>query len=73
MDFSGSRVAVKRDMKNLGEVDFNDRAGSIIIYNGDWQFCIDADYGGMCVTNGPGRYGRLGYMNNVITSMRRVR
>jgi hypothetical protein len=27
----------------------------------------------MCVVNGPGRYGRLGYMNNVITSIRRVR
>jgi hypothetical protein len=72
-DFVGSRVGIKRDMKNLAEVDFNDRAGSIIIYNGEWRFCVDAEYRGMCVVNGPGRYGRLGYMNNVITSIRRVR
>jgi hypothetical protein len=72
-DFSGSRVGIKRDMPNLDEVDFNDRAGSIIIYSGNWRFCVDANYGGMCVDNGPGRYGRLGYMNNVITSIRRLR
>ncbi|MES2127144.1 MAG: beta/gamma crystallin-related protein [Pseudomonadota bacterium] len=72
-DFRGARIPLKRDVRTLSEFDFNDRAGSIIVHNGQWEFCVHADFGGQCVTYGPGRYGRLGSMNNGISSLRRVR
>ncbi len=72
-DFSGGRISLRRDVRTLTELDFNDRAGSIIVHYGSWEFCTHADFGGPCVTYGPGRYGSLGSMNNQISSLRRVR
>ncbi len=71
-DFRGARLPVRRDVRTLAEFDFNDRAGSIIVHNGKWEFCKHADFGGQCVMYGPGRYASLGGMNNGISSLRRV-
>ena len=72
-DFGGERLSLRRDSSALTELDFNDRAGSIIVHAGQWEFCTNVEFGGQCVVYGPGRYGRLGAMNNAISSLRRVR
>jgi hypothetical protein len=71
--FEGPNVSLSGDVRSLGEVGFNDRAGSIVIYEGRWEFCEHGDFRGQCVVFGPGRYPFLEGMNNRISSMRRVR
>ena len=71
--FEGSQVGLSRDQRSLGDINFNDRIGSIVIQEGRWEFCEHADFRGQCVVYGPGRYAFLEQMNNRISSMRRVR
>jgi len=72
-DFSGEPLPLRRDAHDLVDFNFNDRAGSIVVNEGEWEFCMHADFGGRCVVYGPGRYPRLGGMDNQISSVRRVR
>lgn len=71
--FSGDRMPVRDEIRNLDQVNFNDRAGSLIVTAGTWEFCEHADFRGQCLTYGPGRYDRLGGLQFQISSMRRVR
>jgi hypothetical protein len=71
--FEGPAVGISGDLRSLNDVGFNDRAGSIVINEGRWEFCVDGDFRGQCVVYGPGRYPFLEGMNNRISSMRRVR
>jgi hypothetical protein len=71
--FEGSVINVSGDFRSLNDVGFNDRAGSIVINEGRWEFCEHGDFRGQCVVFGPGRYPFLEGMNNRISSMRRVR
>jgi len=71
--FEGPAVSVGGDLRSLNDVGFNDRAGSIVINEGRWEFCEHGDFRGQCVVFGPGRYPFLEGMNNRISSMRRVR
>jgi hypothetical protein len=71
--FEGQPVELSQDMRSLSDVGFNDRATSIIIREGRWEFCEHADFRGECIVLGPGRYDVLDRMNNRISSMRRVR
>lgn len=72
-DFRGERVRVRVSTENLEQLSFNDQAGSVIVYRGRWEFCQHADFGGQCLTYGPGRYDRLGSLSHQISSLRRVR
>jgi hypothetical protein len=71
-DFSGARLPLKRDVRSLTELDFNDRAGSVIVHTGQWEFCRHKDFGGQCLAVGPGRYAHLGALHNAISSLRRL-
>ncbi|UGQ47527.1 beta/gamma crystallin-related protein [Massilia endophytica] len=71
--FEGERVMLHNDLRTLRDAGFNDRAGSLVINEGQWEFCEHADYRGQCVVLGPGRYARLDELNNRISSLRRVR
>jgi hypothetical protein len=71
--FEGQEVGLSRDLRTLNDIGFNDRTGSLLIREGEWQFCEHADYRGQCIVLGPGRYAFLEQMNNRISSMRRVR
>lgn len=71
--FEGPEVAVASDVRSMNDIGFNDRAVSIIIREGRWEFCEHGDFRGQCVVYGPGRYPYLEGMNNRISSMRRVR
>lgn len=71
--FDGGRMIVREDLNSLRTVGFNDRAGSLIVYGGRWEFCQHRDFAGQCFTYGPGRYEHLGILQHGISSMRRVR
>jgi hypothetical protein len=71
--FEGAALGVSGDVRSLNEAGFNDRAVSIVINEGRWEFCEHGDFRGQCVVFGPGRYPFLEGMNNRISSMRRVR
>jgi hypothetical protein len=71
--FSGSEVELRDDIRKLDHVDFNDQAGSVIIREGSWQLCDDADFRGKCIVLSPGRYDNLRDMGDRISSVRRVR
>ncbi len=71
--FRGSRLAVNEDIPKLKRHGFNDRLDSIIVHWGQWEFCVDDNFRGQCVTYGPGRYERMGTMGSILSSMRRVR
>ena len=52
---------------------FNNRASSLRVEGGYWLFCSEANFGGDCLTFGPGDYATLpGSLNNRISSGRRI-
>jgi hypothetical protein len=70
--FSGRNFATSTAVDNLADVFFYDRASSIYIRRGNWQFCSDAFYFGQCQVLGPGVYRNLESMglSNRISSLR---
>lgn len=71
--FEGRRVSFQGEARSLRAVDFNDRASSMVIYEGQWQLCEHDNFGGQCAVYGPGRYDNLGPMNDKPSSLRRIR
>lgn len=72
-EFGGARLPLYRAVPHLAEFDFSERAGSIIVHTGQWEFCRVKEYGGQCLVVGPGRYAHLGSLHNAIISLRRLR
>jgi len=71
--FNGAEVELRDDIRKLDRLDFNDQAGSVVIREGNWQLCDDADFRGKCVVLSPGRYDNLRDMGDRVSSVRRVR
>jgi len=71
-DFGGRRLAVRSDMRNLGDRNFDGQAGSLTIWQGHWEACTEADYGGRCAVFAPGRYANLYGLNDKIASIHQV-
>ena len=69
----GEPLALDRNMDDLVRQNFNDRAGSIVVNEGQWEVCSDANFRGRCEVIGPGQYARLNALDNKISSLRRVR
>ena len=72
-DMRGEPLALDRNTDDLVRQNFNDRAGSIVVNEGQWEVCSDADFRGRCEVIGPGQYARLNALDNKISSLRRVR
>ena len=70
--FQGKRVVLKNDIPNFENIGFNDRASSIRVVHGTWEFCTDAFFRGNCRVLGPGEYPDLGGQDNRISSARLV-
>lgn len=72
-DFQGRPLNVVIDLRQLGTLNFNDRASSVVIEKGAWTLCTEEDFKGSCVTLEPGRYGSLQELGleDAITSVRR--
>lgn len=71
-DFQGRPLNVVIDLTQLGSLNFNDRASSVVIEKGAWVLCTEEDFAGKCVTLGPGRYESLRDLglDDAITSVR---
>src|SRR5450830_369588 len=69
----GEPLALDRNAEDLVRYNFNDRASSIVVNEGQWEVCSDSNFRGRCEVIGPGEYGRLNGMENQISSLRRVR
>jgi hypothetical protein len=71
--FQGRPLNVVIDLRQLGTLNFNDRASSVVIEKGAWILCSDEDFAGSCVTLEPGRYGSLKELGleDAVTSVRR--
>lgn len=73
-NFRGSTLRAVGDVSDLGNSGMNDKASSIFISFGNWQFCEDSNYRGQCFILGPGQYSEMPQgMNDSISSFRRVR
>ena len=69
----GEPLALDRNAEDLVRYHFNDRAGSIVVNEGQWEVCSDANFSGRCEIIGPGEYARLNQLDDRISSLRRVR
>lgn len=68
----GRSLAVNGALTDLSRNGFNDSISSVDIRQGTWQLCSDADFGGRCITLGPGRHNMDAVMNDEISSIRQV-
>jgi hypothetical protein len=71
--FEGRPLNVVIDLRQLGTLNFNDRASSVVIEKGAWVLCTDEDFKGNCITLEPGRYPSLRELGleDTVTSVRR--
>lgn len=74
-EFNGQRVDVDRDIPNLSQLGFNDRADSLVLARGEaWEVCEHANFRGRCEYvdgNWIRDLGEIG-MRNEISSLRRI-
>ena len=66
--FSGRSVGVDEWTESLEN--FNDRARSMIVYDGQWEACEHDRFRGDCVVFGPGRHANLGRLAGDLSSLR---
>jgi uncharacterized protein YcfJ len=73
--FRGRAFVVDRNVVNLGDIGFNDRASSAIVERGQWEVCENAYFNGRCAVLQRGQYPSLGALglNNRISSIRKVK
>ncbi len=71
--FGGEGIMLGSDVNSLRSRNFNDRAGSMIIREGEWQVCEHDDYRGRCAVYGPGRHPLPRGLDGMVSSVRRVR
>lgn len=75
INFGGDSLGSDGDIFDLSATNYNDQASSIVIHEGTWTFCTDADMQGTCQVLGPGNYGwveDVGIPNDTISSLKRV-
>ena len=72
--FRGRAYSTNRQVGNLANVGFNDRASSAVVDRGRWEACEDASFGGRCVVLKQGSYDSLRGLGleNRISSVRQV-
>jgi hypothetical protein len=71
-EFTGRSFDVNDTIVNLDGTGFNDRARSMIVNEGSWELCVDAQFGGYCQTFRQGRHANLGALSGQLSSMRPV-
>jgi uncharacterized protein YcfJ len=72
--FHGRGLGTSGEIDNFMRYGFNDRASSVVVFEGRWEVCEDRDFSGHCMILRPGRYPDLRDMglNDRISSVRRV-
>ena len=72
-DYQGRALSVVIDQRQLGVLNFDKRASSVVIEKGSWVLCSGEEYSGRCITLDPGRYASLQALglDDSVTSVRR--
>jgi hypothetical protein len=72
-NFAGRPLNVVIDLRQLGSMNFDKRASSLVIEKDAWVVCTGEDFTGKCQTLAPGRYPSLRDLglDDAITSVRR--
>jgi len=71
--FQGRPLRFDRDDSYVDRRRADEGIASLVVNEGTWQVCSDADYRGRCRTFEPGRYPRMGrFENTPIGSLRRI-
>lgn len=68
----GRQVTVDRSTPNLGYQGFENRASSLWVMDGTWEFCTEPYFRGNCRIYGPGEHRYLGDQSNRISSARPI-
>jgi hypothetical protein len=71
-NFAGRDITISDSVSNFDRTRFNDRASSVIVNQGQWEVCADADFSGGCQVFGPGRYPTIGGLSGRVSSVRPV-
>lgn len=72
-NFTGQAITIDGDLSNLRNTGFNDRIQSLRVFGGTWEMCENRDFGGSCMTFGPGDYRRLPpQLDRSISSIRQI-
>jgi hypothetical protein len=71
-DLRGRNVTISRQTPNLGYLGFENRASSLYVIAGTWEFCTEPYFRGECRVFREGEHPRLGSKNNRISSGRPV-
>jgi hypothetical protein len=69
-DFTGPTLAIDGTAESLER--FNDRARSLIVYDGQWELCQHDRFRGSCAVYGPGRHASLGRLAGDVSSLRPI-
>ncbi len=69
----GSVFTADRTINDLTHYGFNDRASSVVVQGGSWEFCEHQHFQGRCTVLGPGQYPSFAAMglDNSVSSLRR--
>jgi uncharacterized protein YcfJ len=72
--FRGRTFSANGPQNNFRNSGFNDLASSVVVTNGRWEVCDDANFGGRCMILSRGSYDTLAGMgmNNRISSVRPI-
>src|SRR5215831_11721360 len=72
-NFGGTAVTVHRQAQDLQSTAFNNTATSMVIRDGVWQVCTEANFQGRCVQLQPGAYANLSAsLNGSVASVREI-
>lgn len=72
-NFGGERLTLRDQSGNLQGTPLYDRASSVRVHSGDWEFCTQPNFRGDCVTLRAGEYASLDQrLNHRIESVRQV-
>lgn len=72
-DFRGRPVKLERSVADLGRVDFDGRASSVVVREGVWQLCTERGFQGRCGVFRPGEYPQLALLDDRVSSVRQLR
>ncbi|MEO8740004.1 MAG: beta/gamma crystallin family protein [Casimicrobiaceae bacterium] len=72
-DFRGNSIRLTTEATSLDSTGMNDKTRSVIVQDGVWEVCRDANFSGGCIQLPPGRYQRMdGNFVRNISSVREI-
>ena len=71
--FNGVRLRLPGDTPDVAAYGLGGRIASVVVQRGQWEFCTAPNYGGACITIGPGRHADMPpALRGNLASLRRV-